>query len=109
MEGIFVPISFFLALFAILYVYYTTRSRERLALIEKGASANIFKMDPTESRLNLVKWGIFLIGLSVGVITGYALSTVINEVVAFFTTILLTGGIALIVAYIVINKMGDNK
>lgn len=109
MEGILVPLSFFLTFFAVLYVYLTTRSRERLALIEKGATANIFKMDPSESRLNLVKWGIFLIGLSVGVITGYALSEVINEVVAFFTTILLAGGVALIAAYFVTKKMGDNK
>jgi hypothetical protein len=109
MEGIFVPISFFLTFFAVMYVYLTTRSRERLSLIEKGATANIFKMDPTESRLNLVKWGIFLIGLSAGVITGYALSEIINEVVAFFTTILLTGGIALIVAYVVTKKMDNSK
>lgn len=109
MEGIVVPVSFFLLIFAVVYVYYTTRSRERLALVEKGVDANIFKIDPAESRLNLVKWGIFLIGLSVGVITGYALSEVINEVVAFFTTILLAGGIALIVAYVVTDRMGKNK
>jgi len=66
---------------------------------------SIFKKNQAESRINLVKWGIFLIGLSVGVISGYALSKVINEVVAFFTTILLTGGIALIVAYKVISRM----
>jgi len=108
MEGIVIPVAFFLAIFAILYVYYTTRSRERLALIEKGVDANIFKIDPKESRSDLVKWGIFLIGLSLGVISGFALGSVIDEVVAFFTTILLFGGLALIVAYIVITKM-DKK
>ncbi|NQU88479.1 MAG: hypothetical protein HQ541_22255 [Mariniphaga sp.] len=108
MEGLFVPIALFLMIFAILYVYYTTRTKERLALVEKGVDANVFKIDPTESRLNLVKWGIFLIGISTGVITGYALSMVIDEVVAFFTTILLTGGVSLIVAYLVITKMKEN-
>jgi len=105
MEGIVVPVSFFLAIFAILYVYYTTRTKERLALIEKGADASIFKIDPAASRLSLVKWGIFLIGLSVGVISGYALSMAIDEVVAFFTTILLAGGVSLIIAYRVVDKM----
>jgi energy-converting hydrogenase Eha subunit G len=105
MEGIVVPVAFFLAIFAILYVYYTTRTKERLALVEKGVDANIFKRNSTESRINLVKWGIFLIGLSVGVIGGYGLSKAINEVVAFFTTILLAGGIALIIAYQVITRM----
>ncbi len=109
MIGITVPIAFFLAVFAILYVYFTTRSRERIALVEKGADAGIFKMAPGESRLSLIKWGVFLIALAVGVLTGYLLSYVIDEVVAFFTTILLFGGCGLIVAYFIVSKMGDEK
>jgi len=103
MEGIFVPISFFLALFAILYVYWTTRTKERLALVEKGLDAGIFKGEC--SQYALLKWGIFLIALSAGVIGGFAFSNVINEVVAFFTMILLFGGIGLIVAFWVTKKM----
>jgi hypothetical protein len=103
MEGIFVPIGFFLAIFAILYVYWTTRTKERLALIEKGADARIFKTEP--SKYALLKWGIFLIGLSVGVITGFALANVVNEVVAFFTMIFFFGGVGLIIAYFVTSKL----
>ena len=105
MEGIFVPLSFFLALFAILYVYWTTRAKVRLALIEKGVNASIFKSDPVLTRMSLLKWGIFLVGLAVGVITGFALSTVINEVAAFFTMILFCGGASLIVAYWITEKL----
>ena len=94
-------------IFAILYVYYTTRSRERLALVEKGADASIFKVP--DSKYTLLKWGIFLIALSVGVITGFMLSTLVNEVVAFFTAILLFGGLGLIVAYLVTNKLTDKE
>lgn len=107
MEGIFVPISFFLALFAILYVYWTTRTKERLALIEKGTDASIFKTET--SKFALLKWGIFLIALAVGVITGYALSNVINEVAAFFTMILLSGGIGLIVAHFITYKLAKKE
>ena len=106
MEGIFVPVSFFLAIFAILYVYWTTRTKERLALIEKGADASVFKTGA--SKYSLLKWGIFLIALSIGVISGYALSNVINEVAAFFTMILLFGGIGLIVAHFITNKLAKN-
>jgi peptidoglycan/LPS O-acetylase OafA/YrhL len=109
MEGIFVPIGFFLAIFAILYVYWTTRTKERLALVEKGLGANIFRADPLRRRLDLVKWGIFLIALGLGVVAGFALSNVIQEVVAFFTAILVCGGIGLIVAYFVINKLGKKE
>ncbi len=107
MEGIFVPISFFLAIFAILYVYWTTRTKERLALIEKGADASIFKTE--SSKYALLKWGIFLIALAVGVITGFALSSVINEVAAFFTMILLFGGIGLIVAHFITNSLAKKE
>ncbi len=103
MEGIFVPIGFFLALFAILYVYWTTRTKERLALIDKGTDASVFKSNT--ARYSLLKWGIFLIGAAVGVISGYALSRVVNEVVAFFTMIFMFGGIGLIVAHFVTEKL----
>ena len=109
MGDVLVPIALFLMIFAILYVYYTTRSRERLALVEKGADANIFKTDPVRKRLDLVKWGIFLIALGLGVVGGFALSNAINEVVAFFTSILVCGGIGLIVAYFVTNKLAKNE
>jgi hypothetical protein len=105
MEGIFVPISMFLGIFAILYVYWTTRTKERLALIDKGIDASIFRTSP--AKYALLKWGIFLIGAAVGVISGYALSTVINEVVAFFTMIFFFGGIGLIVAYFITTKISN--
>jgi hypothetical protein len=107
MEGIFVPIGFFLAIFAILYVYWTTRTKERLALIEKGADARIFKTEP--SKYALLKWGIFLIGLAIGVITGFALSNVVNEVVAFFSMIFFFGGVGLIVAHFVTSKLAKKE
>ncbi len=107
MEGLFVPIGFFLAIFAILYVYWTTRTKERLALVEKGLDAGIFKGEC--SQLSLVKWGIFLIAVGLGVVVGFALSNVMNEVVAFFTAILVLGGLGLIVAYVITSKLLKNK
>jgi len=103
MEEILIPISFFLTIFAILYVYWTTRSKERLALIEKDTNASIFKTN--YSKYILLKWGIFLIALAVGVITGFALSNVINEVAAFFTMILFFGGIGLLLAFFVVGAL----
>ncbi len=107
MEGLFVPIGFFLALFAILYVYWTTRTKERLALVEKGMDAGIFKGEC--SKYALLKWGIFMIAVAVGVVSGFALSRVMNEVVAFFTMILLTGGIGLIVAYKITDTLSSKE
>jgi hypothetical protein len=103
MEGIFVPLAFFLATFAILYVYWSTRTKERLALIDKGLDVSIFKNACT--KYNLLKWGIFLISLGVGVLAAYALAQVMNEVAAYFAMILLVGGVGLIVANLITNKL----
>jgi len=103
MEDILVPITFFLTLFAILYVYYTTRMKVRQAMIQKGADASLFKNAP--SKYSLLKWGIFMVALAIGVIAGYALSTVINEVAAFGTMIFLFGGLGLIAAHILTNNL----
>ena len=35
-------IAFFAAMFGVMYVYYSTRHKERLALIEKSADASLF-------------------------------------------------------------------
>jgi len=96
MEGIFVPLAMFLALFAILYVYWTTRTKERLALIDKGVDASVFKTNC--SQYALMKWGIFMIFSAIGVFTAYLLAQVINEVAAYFSMILFFGGVGLIVA-----------
>ena len=107
MEGIFVPLAFFLALFAILYVYWTTRTKERLALIDKGLDARVFKTEC--NKYGLVKWGVFLIFAAVGVFTAYLLAQVINEVAAYFSMILFFGGVGLIVAYFVTSTMAKKE
>lgn len=107
MEGILIPIGFFLATFAILYVYWTTRTKERLALIEKGMDAGIFKGEC--SLYALVKWGIFLIALGLGVVAGSLLAMVVEDVVAYFTAILVCGGVGLILAYLITSKLMEKK
>jgi len=107
MEGIFVPLSFFLALFAILYVYWTTRTKERLALIEKELTANIFKTDC--SKYVLLKWGIFLVSTGIGVFAAYFMSQAINEVAAYFSMILIFGGTGLMVANVITNNLAKEK
>ena len=50
-----------------------------------------------------------MIALGLGVVGGFALSKVINEVVAFFTAILVLGGVGLIIAYFVIKKLAKKE
>jgi ABC-type Fe3+-siderophore transport system permease subunit len=93
--GILVPIGFFIMLFGILYVYFTTRNRERLAMIDKGADASLFQNPDRIS--NIFKWGMFMVGIGVGIIFGSILASadVLAEEVSYPSMIFLFGGLSL--------------
>lgn len=59
--GMLIPISFFAMLFGIFYLMYSTRNRERLALIEKGVDASIFMKGRREST---PMWKVFVLNLA---------------------------------------------
>jgi hypothetical protein len=100
--GILIPFAFFALVFASLYVYLTTRNKERLALIEKGADPALFKQrDETGTGYSNFKFGLFLIGIALGIIAGYFLNEAgMDEGPAFFSMIFLFGGIGLVVSFL---------
>lgn len=107
MTDIVVPVSLFLMIFAIVYVYYTTRNKERLALIEKGADPKLFKAEAKTSHYSNFKWGLFMIGVAIGVFLGVLLDeyTSLEEGPMYISMILICGGIALILAYLLRNRL----
>jgi len=107
MEGIIVPVSFFLALFAILYVYYTTRNKERLALIEKGADPKLFKAEPKVTNYANFKWGLFMVGVAVGVFLGAMFDqySALPETPMYISMILICGGLGLVLAYLLRGRL----
>lgn len=102
MEDIFVPISVFGTILGI--VYLIIRKRERLALIDKGVDASIF-MTKKQTDATL-KWGLFLIGLGVGLLIAEILvkTTTMSDEAAYFSMIFLFGGIALLVSFFLDKK-----
>jgi len=103
---ILVPLAFFALIFASLYVHLTTRNKERLALIEKGASPELFKTKSDEgSGYGSFKIGLFLIGIATGIVAGYYLNSAgMDEVAAYFSMIFLFGGIGLVVSFLLQGK-----
>ncbi len=84
----------------VMLVYLNIRKKERMKLIEKGADASIFATKP-ETAPSL-KWGIFLCGLAIGLLFGYALENLgAPTEVAYFSMIFLFGGLGLIVYYVI--------
>lgn len=65
-----IPISFFLVIFGIIYLYYSTRNKERLALIEKGADASIFnigKRAGSSWKVVVINLAFLLMGIGLGI------------------------------------------
>ncbi len=111
MEEIVVPLSFFLALFAIIYIWLTTRNKERMALIEKGADPALFKSGIKISGYSTFKWGLFLIGIALGLLLGalFAQYSTLDTITMYFAMVLVFGGVALVIAYLVKGKLEKKK
>jgi hypothetical protein len=108
---VLVPIAFFLVVFGILYLYFSSRNKERLALIEKGADATIF-YGPRSERSGkwILKVGVLAIGVALGVLVGAALESAgMDDDVAYPASIFLFGGIALVAAYFLAKRVNGSK
>ncbi|MBT8325671.1 MAG: hypothetical protein HKN99_06030 [Winogradskyella sp.] len=112
-EEILIPISFFLAIFGIVYLYLNTRNKERLALIEKGAEASIFnKGGHTAPIWKVLILNIALLLMSIGIgifvasLLDYGLG--VDEDVAYPATIFLMAGIGLFVGFTMTKNLDNN-
>ncbi len=105
MVEILIPISMFLAIFGVVYIYLTTRNKERLALIEKGAEASIFMRDRSNAspiwKILLLNLALLLMAIGIGVFIASILhyNMGVDEDVAYPGTIFLMSGIGLFVGF----------
>ncbi len=108
MVDILVPISLFLMIFGIMYL----RSRERLAMIDKGMNPIVNDGRPRPF-INL-KWGLLLIGAGAGLLLAYLLNSFVftqpvsgkhlNPVFLYFALIAIGGGLGLFLSYRIEKK-----
>lgn len=109
MEGILIPISLFLTIFGMVYLYLSTRNKERLALIEKGADASIFIKGRNQSspiwKVILLNLALLLMSIGIGVFIASILDnyTTLGDAV-YPGTIFLMAGLGLYVGF---NKSKD--
>ncbi|QQS50123.1 MAG: hypothetical protein IPM71_11015 [Bacteroidota bacterium] len=105
---ILVPLGFFAAVALSIFFVTSALHKEKMAMIEKG----IFeRKQPKRSKNMGLKAGTLFIGLGIGIFFGYLLGefTVINEVVSFFSMILLFGGAALIFNNFMLAKKDETQ
>lgn len=67
------------SIFGVFYLYFSTRNKERLALIEKGADASIFMKGRSKNaapfwKVLILNLGLLAMGIGVGVLLGAVLA-----------------------------------
>jgi len=76
-ELIIIPIIFG-AIFGVFYLYFSTRNKERLALIEKGADASIFNLSKKAGS----SWKVIVLNLAfllMGIGSGVLLASILDQ------------------------------
>ncbi len=105
-EFIIVP-AFFLTIFGMVYYFLTTRNKERLALIEAGADAKLFK-SASNNWYFVIVLGLLAIGIALGAGLGVILeSTGLsgNGEAGYVIGIFLFAGLSLLASFFLIRKI----
>jgi len=106
--AILVPLAAFAAFFGAFYIYFATRNKERMAMIEKGVDMSILEPKGKQGNgLTTIKIGIFLVGVGIGILVGYFLNAYagLDDAPAYWSMILVFGGAGLILG----NKLDKSK
>ena len=116
MEGtiaLFIPIAFFIMIFGVVYLVITSRNRERMLLIEKGADPKLFESVKKTSSGGVLKWALLLVGIGLGIFLATLLVDAgMNEPASYFAMICIFGGAGLLLSYKIeqkANKMIDKE
>jgi len=107
---IFIPLSFFAVVFGIVYLYLSSRNKERLALIEKGADASIFTRGPGKSpiwKVIILNLALLLMGIGVGILIAtliYEYTTIESDALGP-AIVFIMAGVSLLVGFKMTSNM----
>jgi len=101
--GLVAVIGLFTSVIIFLYLFINSRHKIRMALIESGKSAGIFKEEG--SRFAALKYGMAAVGIGLGLLLGSALeSETFPAPLPHFSMMLILGGGGLILYYFFVKK-----
>ncbi|NNK81969.1 MAG: hypothetical protein HKO92_02475 [Flavobacteriaceae bacterium] len=110
MEAVILAIIFG-SIFGVFYLYFSTRNKERLALIEKGADASIFVQGKKHAapiwKVLILNLAFLFIGVGLGVFIALLLTTftMLNEEAVYPAIIFIMAGLGLYVGFIQTKKL----
>lgn len=106
-----VPIVLFIASAAIiityLFLYFSTRHKERMSLIEHGRDAGIFnEKRASRSGSGALKFGLFFVFIGLGVMIGIFMENTFRmpDAAGVIPSILICGGAALLLYYKIVRR-----
>ncbi|MGS2738579.1 DUF6249 domain-containing protein [Sinomicrobium sp. M5D2P17] len=110
LQPVLIFLIIFATIFGITYLYYTTRNKERMALIEKGADADIFfsKKQKTAPvwKILILNLSLLLIGIGLGLFTGHLLEYMgMQDRIVYPACILIMGGLGLFLGFQMAKKL----
>jgi hypothetical protein len=115
-EDVIVPIFLFGGTAAVLWKFFEGHHKERMAMIEKGVNPAEFKSNfrfqiGRGNVLSNLKWGLLLAFVGIGLLLGQQMHYAwgYHEDSAVFGSMLICGGLALIIFYFIAAKKLKNE
>ncbi len=108
--GILVPITLFIGLFTMIIFLRKYENEERMAMIEKGIDPTN-KTKPRTNPSGTLRFALLAIGAGIGLLVGNMLekANLVEEEVAYFSMVLLFGGMGLLVSYLIQLKQDERE
>ncbi len=103
---IFAVVGFFATNILLIYMFFSSRHKERMALLERDKDASIFHNNGMADSL---KFGMVAIMVGLGILLGHLLVQMgMPEEIAYFSMILILGGLGLLGYYFYASRTQKN-
>ena len=108
--GILVPIALFIGVFTMIIFLRKYENEERMAMIERGMDPKTTAR-PRISPSGTLRFALLAIGSGIGLLVGSMLknSNLVEEEVAYFSMVLLFGGLGLLISYLIQLKQEEKE
>ena len=101
--GVLLPIIISLGAFVMIVYLRKFENLERMSIIDKGLSPDLFKRERMSS--TTLRWSLLLVGVGIGFLMGYWLDRSFDmEEVGYFSMLFIFGGLGLGIAYFLEEK-----
>lgn len=107
--GIMLPIIIALGAFVMLVYMRKYENIERMSMIDKGVSPELFKKEKTSGGSTL-RWSFLMIGVGIGFLIGYYLDRMFDmEEVGYFSMLFIFGGLGLGISHFLEEKKNQKQ